>query len=62
LKETRIGGPFLKFADYLDGSNTRAMLVFVSKFGEKLLNNSNVWVSDGTFTLPKGLFTQVLML
>ena len=59
LKDTRIGGTFLRYADYIDESETKALLVFCSKFGANLLNNSNVWVSDGTFTMPKGLFVQL---
>ena len=60
LTMDRSGGNFLTFCGFSEGSLSRGLLVFCSDFGRFILNNSKVWVSDGTFTLPQGgLFHQM---
>ena len=62
LTETRVGGSFLSFAGFADDTTTKGLLVFCSDFGKYMLQNSKVWVSDGTFTLPKGTFHQLYVI
>ena len=62
LKETRDGKDWLRFAGYADGSDTQGLLIFASDFHLHMLNRSKVWVSDGTFNLPPGIFHQLYVI
>ena len=58
LKETRDGKAWLRYAGYADGSDSQGLLIFASDFHLHMLNRATVWISDGTFGMPPGIFHQ----
>lgn len=56
---TADGGQFLREMDYVDGSDEKVFLLYMSDAGQHLLSTYGNWSGDGTFsTAPKG-FSQV---
>ena len=61
-KMTADGGDFLRKIDYMDGSEEKVFLVYMSDAGQHLLSTYGNWSGDGTFsTAPKG-FSQVCLI
>ena len=60
LKVTISDEKFLIYTGYGDEEQeSLGFLVFASPFGIDLLNRSKTWLSDGTFTMPSGIFEQM---
>ena len=63
LKTTADNDRFLVYSGYGDEENEAlGFMVFASPFGLDLLKRAQTWFSDGTFTLPKGIFEQLYVI
>ncbi len=59
FKTTSTGTPFLRYMDYVDGEQSKLMLIFMSDHGAWVLGRSSHNYSDGTFDTCPVPFSQL---
>ena len=59
---TADGHNFLLLKDYVSENSEDALVVFMSPFGQQLLQSSKVWLSDGTFWSAPPPFKQIYLI
>jgi len=59
---TANGQKFLLLKDYVSENNEGALVVFMSPFGQQLLQSSKFWLGDGTFWSAPAPFSQVYII
>ena len=50
---------FLRYMEYTDASESKIMMVFCSDTGKHILENSEEWFCDGTFSTSPPNFAQI---